>query len=128
MRDQVADFGLTVGVDQEVTRLEVTVNDASRVNVLETAEGVINKRLEMIVGEWLRDRSRQGALSDWWTPRGESNSQLHADRLPSAPPGRLEGDIRRRSEMRVGREDSRIDELRQNFHLARRPDSYRKDK
>ena len=128
MRDQVADFGLTVGIDQEVTRLEVTVNDASRVNVLETAEGVINKRLEMIVGEWLRDQSRQGVLSDWWMPRGESNSQLHADQLPSAPPGRLEGDIRRRSEMRVGREDSCIDELCQNFHLARRPDSYHKDK
>ena len=104
------------------------MNDASRVNVLETAEGVINKRLEMIVGEWLRDWSRQGALGDWWTLRGESNSQWHADQLPSAPPGRLEGSIRWRSEMRVGREDPRIDVLRQNFHLTRRPDSYRKDK
>ena len=75
MRDQVADFGLTVGVDQEVTRLEVTVNDASRLNVLETAEGVINRRLEMSVGEWLKDRSRRGTLGDWRTLR-EAN-QTH---------------------------------------------------
>ena len=69
MRDQVAGFRLIVGIDQDVTQLEVAVNDTSRVNVLETAEGVINKRLEMIIREGLRDRSRQGALGDWWTLR-----------------------------------------------------------
>ena len=39
---EVADFGLTVGVDQEVTRLELTVNDVSRANALEAAKGLIN--------------------------------------------------------------------------------------
>ena len=39
---EVADFGLTVGVDQEVTRLELMVNDVSRANALEAAKGLIN--------------------------------------------------------------------------------------
>ena len=47
------DFELTVIIDQEVTRLEVTGNDVRGVNVLETAKGLMNKRPEMSVGEWL---------------------------------------------------------------------------
>ena len=46
---EVADLELTVGVNQEVTRLEITVNNISGVDVLETAKGLINKRLEMSV-------------------------------------------------------------------------------
>jgi len=46
---KVADFELTVRINQEVTRLEVTMNNVSGVNVLETAKGLINKRLEMSV-------------------------------------------------------------------------------
>jgi len=46
---EVADFELTVGINQEVTRLEVTMDDVSGMNVLETTEGLINKRLEMSV-------------------------------------------------------------------------------
>ena len=47
------DFELTVIIDQEVTRREVTGNDVRGVNVLETAKGMMNKRPEMSVGEWL---------------------------------------------------------------------------
>ena len=104
------------------------MNNVSRANVLEAAKGLINKKLEMSVREWLRDRVEAGStrrLVD--TERGESNSQWHAGQLPSAPPGRLEGNIRWRSEMKIGREGSRIDELRQNFHSAQRPDSYHKN-
>jgi hypothetical protein len=48
-KTEVADFELTVRVNQEVTRLEVTMNNVSGVNVLETAKGLINKGLEMSV-------------------------------------------------------------------------------
>ena len=47
------DFELTVIIDQEVARLEVTGNDVRGVNVLETAKGLMNKRPEMSVEEWL---------------------------------------------------------------------------
>ena len=50
---EVPDFELMVIIDQEVTRLEVTGNDVHGVNVLETAKGLMNKRPEMSVGEWL---------------------------------------------------------------------------
>ena len=60
---EVADLELTVGVDQEVTRLEVTMNDVGGVNVLETAKGLINKRLEMSVGEWLLGSDLGGEYS-----------------------------------------------------------------
>ena len=46
---EVADLELTVGVNQEVTRLEIAMNNVSGVDVLETAKGLINKRLEMSV-------------------------------------------------------------------------------
>ena len=48
-KTEVADLEFAVGVNQEVARLEVTMNNVSRVNVLETAKGLINKRLEMSV-------------------------------------------------------------------------------
>ena len=43
----------SVGVGQELTRLEVAMSDVGRGNVLETAKGLMNKRPEMNVGEWL---------------------------------------------------------------------------
>jgi hypothetical protein len=46
---EVTDFELTISIDQEIARLEVTMDDVSGVDVLETAKGLINKRLEMSV-------------------------------------------------------------------------------
>jgi len=46
---EVTDLEFAVGINQEVTRLKVAVNNVSGVNVLETAKGLINKRLEMSV-------------------------------------------------------------------------------
>lgn len=50
---EVADFELTVRINQEVTRLKVAMNDVSGVDVLETAKSLINKGLEMSVRERL---------------------------------------------------------------------------
>jgi hypothetical protein len=50
---EVADFEFTVRVDQEVTRLEVAMDNVGGMNVLETAKGLINEGLEMSVREGL---------------------------------------------------------------------------
>ena len=85
---EVQDFELTVIIDQEVTQLEVTGNDVRGVNVLETAKGLMNKRPEMSVGEWLlgADLCRELSvtrLAD--TERRIDRLQWRADRPPSTP-------------------------------------------
>ena len=50
---KVADLELTVGVDEEVARLEVTVQDVGGVDVLEAAEDLVDEGLEVRVGERL---------------------------------------------------------------------------
>ena len=63
---EVAYFEFTVSVNQKVTRLEVTMNNVGGMDVLETAEGLINKGLEMSVGEWLLGSDlRWRAFGDW---------------------------------------------------------------
>ena len=116
---EVADFELTVRINQEVTRLEVTMNNVSGVNVLETAKGLINKGLEMSVREWLlRPDLRWIVFSSWWVLGGESDLRWHADPPPSVPPGSSKKNIERRFEMKIRREDRHINKLRQNSRLV----------
>ena len=46
---KVTDFQLTVGVDEQVTGLQVTVEDICRVNVLQTAKRLVDEGLEVRV-------------------------------------------------------------------------------
>jgi hypothetical protein len=50
---EIADLELAVGVDQQVTRLEVTVQHVRRVDVLEPAQDLVDEGLEMGVCERL---------------------------------------------------------------------------
>lgn len=50
---KIANLQLAVGVDEEVSGLQVTVEDIGRVDVLETAENLVDKRLEVGVGQGL---------------------------------------------------------------------------
>ena len=94
----------SVGVDQEVARFEVTLNDTDGPNVLETAKGPTNeaenegRRVATGIG------SRWRAPGDWWMSRDESALRQRADRPPSAPPKMLKGNIRRWSEVKMRRE------------------------
>ena len=50
---KVANLKVAVGVEQEVGRLEVAVDDVGRVEGLEGAEGLVDKVLGVVVGEVL---------------------------------------------------------------------------
>lgn len=44
---------LTVGVEEEVSRLEISVDHVGGMHVLETGEDLIDKELDVIVGEFV---------------------------------------------------------------------------
>jgi hypothetical protein len=48
-----ADLELAIGVDQEISRLEVSMEDVGRVNVLEAAKSLVEERLEVGVRKGL---------------------------------------------------------------------------
>lgn len=50
---KVADLELAVGVDEQISGLEVAVENVGGVNVLEAAEGLVDEGLEVGVGQWL---------------------------------------------------------------------------
>ena len=50
---EVANLELTVRVDEEVTRLEIAMEDVGRMNVFKTAERLIDEGLEVSIGEGL---------------------------------------------------------------------------
>lgn len=50
---EIADLELAVSVYEEVTRLEITVEDVRGMNVFEAAERLVDEGLEVRVGEWL---------------------------------------------------------------------------
>lgn len=50
---KVANFEFTVSVDEQISRFEVAMKDASRMDELETAEGLVDEGLEVCVGERL---------------------------------------------------------------------------
>jgi hypothetical protein len=65
---KVADLELAVGVDQEVSRLQVAVEDVGGVDVLESAEDLVDEGLEVGVGERLAgpDDGGEIALHQFW--------------------------------------------------------------
>jgi len=50
---KIAYFEITVGVDEEVGRLEVSVDNVGAVHVLERLKQLPDKKLEVVVGEAL---------------------------------------------------------------------------
>lgn len=50
---EIAYFQLAVGVNEQIARFEVTMEDVSRVDVFEAAESLVQEGLEMCVGERL---------------------------------------------------------------------------
>ena len=47
---KVGNLQLAVGIDEQVTRLQITMKDVGRVDVLETAKYLVNEGLEVGVG------------------------------------------------------------------------------
>lgn len=70
-QSKIADLELAVGVDEQVARLEVAVQHVGRVDVLQTAQDLVDEGLEVGVGEGLAgaDDGGQIALHELW---GES--------------------------------------------------------
>jgi len=50
---EVTNLELAVGIDEEVARLQITVQHVGGVDVLETAEDLVNEGLEMRIGQGL---------------------------------------------------------------------------
>ncbi len=48
-QSEVADFQVAVRIDEQVARLQVTMQDASRVDVLEPSEKLVEKELYVII-------------------------------------------------------------------------------
>ena len=61
---KVADLELAIRIDQQVARLEIAVQHVGRVDVLESAQDLVDEGLEVGVGEGLpgSDDSRQVAF------------------------------------------------------------------
>ena len=51
---EITDFEHTVTIDQKVARLDIPMEDASRVQVLQAAKDLVEENLDMICGQWLR--------------------------------------------------------------------------
>lgn len=49
-KTKVTNLELTVGIDEEVARLEISVEDIGGVDVLEAAEDLVDERLEVSIG------------------------------------------------------------------------------
>jgi hypothetical protein len=50
---EIANFKLAVGIDQQISRFEVAVQDISGVNVLQAAKDLVDEGLEMRIRERL---------------------------------------------------------------------------
>jgi hypothetical protein len=60
---EIADLKLAIGVDQQVTRFEITVEHVGAVNVFEAAENLVNERLEVRVGQGLSGADDGGKIA-----------------------------------------------------------------
>lgn len=61
---KVANLELTIGVDEQISWLQISVEDVGRVNIFKTAENLVNEGLEMGIGKRLAgtDNGSQIAL------------------------------------------------------------------
>lgn len=51
---EITDLEQTITIDQKVARLNVTVQDPRRVQVLEAAQDLVQEHLYVVCGQWLR--------------------------------------------------------------------------
>ena len=81
---KITDFQFTVGVDEEISRFEITVKDVRRVYVLETAKSLVEEGLEVSVSERLSRTNlvkfKEVILESIW--RQSIYLQWREDRLP----------------------------------------------
>lgn len=50
---EIANLQLAIGIDEQVSRLQVTVKDIGRVDIFQSAQNLVDKGLEVGVGEGL---------------------------------------------------------------------------
>lgn len=65
---EITDFQLAIGIHKQIARLQVSVENVGGVDVLEAAEDLVNKGLEVGICKWLAgtDDSRQVALHQFY--------------------------------------------------------------
>lgn len=65
---KVANLELAVGVDEEIARLQIAMEDIGGVDVLETAQDLVDEGLEVGVGQWLARAYDGGqvAFHEFW--------------------------------------------------------------
>jgi hypothetical protein len=71
---EIANLELTVGVDEQVTRLEITMQNVGAVNVLQATENLVDEGLEVSVGQRLArtDDGSKIALHELWRNHQQS--------------------------------------------------------
>lgn len=52
-QSKIANLQLTIGIDQQVTRFQIAMENVGRVNIFQTAEDLVDEGLEMCIGERL---------------------------------------------------------------------------
>mmetsp|Transcript_17459 Transcript_17459/g.23554 ORF Transcript_17459/g.23554 Transcript_17459/m.23554 type:complete len:332 (+) Transcript_17459:378-1373(+) len=62
-KPKVTDLQIAVAVDQEITRLQVTMKNSARVNVLEPAQDLVQEKLDVLVAEHLIRFDNLGKVS-----------------------------------------------------------------
>lgn len=65
---EIADFQLTISIHKQIAGLQVSMQNVGGVDVLEAAEDLVNKGLEVGICKWLAgtDNSRQVALHQFY--------------------------------------------------------------
>ena len=81
---KVANLELTVGVDQKISGLQVTMQHVGRVDVLQAAKCLVDERLEVRVGEGLLRADLRGGTEGEWSKRRwrREYARLRADLPP----------------------------------------------
>lgn len=60
---KVTNLKFTIRIDQQVTGLQVTVQDVRRMDVLQTAEDLVDERLKMRIGQGLSGTNDSGQIT-----------------------------------------------------------------
>ena len=81
-KTKVANLELAVGIDQQITGLEISVEHVCRVNVLQTAQDLVYEGLEVCIGKRLSrpDDGRQIAFHELCVPSAVCRAQSKAKR------------------------------------------------
>jgi hypothetical protein len=62
-KSKVANLQLAISVDQQIARLQITMKDISRVDVFQSAENLVDERLEVGVGEGLAGTDNRSEIA-----------------------------------------------------------------